>query len=560
VTVNGGNTAPTANAGPDQTISLPTNSVSLSGTGSDDGLPVGSTLTYVWSKVSGPGTVTFANANTHATSATFSTNGTYVLRLTVSDSSLTGTDDVTIVVNRAPIVSAGVNQSVDLPTNSVSLAGTVTDDGLPTGAAVTSTWSKFNGPGTVTFANAASPTTTATFSTAGIYTLELAASDTLATTKASVTITVNAANQAPSVNAGADQTISLPANSVSLIGMGNDDGKPVGAVLAYSWTKVSGPVAGTVTFSAANAKDTNATFSAGGVYTLRLTVSDTLLSGNDDVVITVNSAPVVNAGLDQIITLPIASTTLTGTYADDNLPTPVALSHQWTVISGPGSVTFSDPTSLMTSATFGQGGSYALRLTTSDSLVSGSDDITVIVNTAPSANAGLDQLISLPNTTVALAGAGSDPDLLPTNAPLTYSWTKFSGPVGSNVTFSAANAQNTNATFSAPGLYRLLLTVFDGAATGSDEIIVIVNTAPTVNAGADHAINFNQTATLNGSGSDPDGFPTGAALGYAWSQVSGPVNSNVTFGTPNLAATSATFSASGVYTLRLSVRHRRDRL
>ncbi len=550
ITVNGGNTAPTANAGADQTISLPTNLVNLSGTGSDDGLPSGSALTYVWSQITGPGTVTFGNANTAATSASFSTNGTYVLRLTVSDSSLTGTDDVTIVVNRAPIVNAGANQTIELPTNSVALAGSITDDGLPAGAAVTSTWTKLSGPGTVTFANAASATTTATFSTAGIYVLQLAASDTLATGSASVTITINASNQAPSVNAGLDQTISLPTNQVALAGSATDDGKPVGAALAYAWTKVSGP--GTVSFSNGGSATTNATFSAGGVYILRLTVSDTLLSGSDDVAITVNSAPVVNAGADQIITLPVASATLTGTFTDDNLPTPVAYSHQWSMISGPGAVTFSNPTSLTTDATFGQGGVYVLKLTTSDSLVSGSDEITVIVNTAPSANAGPDQLISLPNATVALAGTGADPDSLPTNGPLTYAWTKVSGP--GNVSFSnggsAANAANTNATFSAAGAYTLRLTVSDSAATGCDDVIVIVNAAPVVNAGADQAINFNQTATLNGSASD-DGFPTGAALSYAWSKLTGP--GNVTFGTPTLAASSATFSASGVYTLRLSV-------
>ena len=48
-----------------------------------------------WSSVSGPGTVTFANANVLSTTATFSAAGTYVLRLTASDSLLTSTDDVT---------------------------------------------------------------------------------------------------------------------------------------------------------------------------------------------------------------------------------------------------------------------------------------------------------------------------------------------------------------------------------------------------------------------------------------------------------------------------------
>jgi hypothetical protein len=50
---------PAVNAGPDQTITLPSGAT-LAGTANDDGLPNG-TLTAIWSKVSGPGIVTFAN-------------------------------------------------------------------------------------------------------------------------------------------------------------------------------------------------------------------------------------------------------------------------------------------------------------------------------------------------------------------------------------------------------------------------------------------------------------------------------------------------------------------
>jgi PKD repeat protein len=94
------NQAPVVNAGADQSITLPF-TASLSGTATDDGLP-SATLTTTWSKVSGPGTVTFGNANSLTTTATFSTAGSYVLRLTATDGALTTTDDVTITVNAAP--------------------------------------------------------------------------------------------------------------------------------------------------------------------------------------------------------------------------------------------------------------------------------------------------------------------------------------------------------------------------------------------------------------------------------------------------------------------------
>src|SRR6266700_1056980 len=95
------NQPPTVNAGPDQSITLPA-SATLSGTVTDDGLPnpPGAT-TVTWTKTSGPGTVTFGNANATSTSATFSAAGTYVLRLTASDSALSAFDEVQVTVATA---------------------------------------------------------------------------------------------------------------------------------------------------------------------------------------------------------------------------------------------------------------------------------------------------------------------------------------------------------------------------------------------------------------------------------------------------------------------------
>jgi CubicO group peptidase (beta-lactamase class C family) len=86
-------------AGEDQTIEWPTASVQLSGTATDDSST--STLTYTWSATSGPSGVTFANANAAATTVTFPSVGNYVLTLSVSDGSATGTDTVNVTVNPA---------------------------------------------------------------------------------------------------------------------------------------------------------------------------------------------------------------------------------------------------------------------------------------------------------------------------------------------------------------------------------------------------------------------------------------------------------------------------
>ena len=58
-----------------------------------------------------------------------------------------------------------------------TLNGSARDEGLPRGNSVTATWTQIGGTGTVTFANANLATTGASFSTAGVYEVELTATD-----------------------------------------------------------------------------------------------------------------------------------------------------------------------------------------------------------------------------------------------------------------------------------------------------------------------------------------------------------------------------------------------
>ncbi|KPK53598.1 MAG: hypothetical protein AMS22_07185 [Thiotrichales bacterium SG8_50] len=191
----------------------------------------------------------------------------------------------------------------------------MTDDGLPTPPALTTSWSQVSGPGTVTFGNAGAVDTTASFSVDGVYTLRLTANDGALSSSDDVVITVNPAppvNQAPVVNAGPDQTITLPGNA-TLDGTVTDDGLPTPPALTTTWSQVSGP--GTVTFGNPNAVDTTASFSAAGSYTLRLTANDGALSSSDDVVVTVEPAPPVN-------TAPVATDNTYTTNEDTPLTVP----------------------------------------------------------------------------------------------------------------------------------------------------------------------------------------------------------------------------------------------
>ncbi len=94
---NGVNQAPVVTAGSAFSVVPPANGT-LTGSVKDDGLPLNSVLTITWTKVSGPGGVTFANPHSPLTTAAFDVAGTYVLQLSAADSALTANATVTVTV------------------------------------------------------------------------------------------------------------------------------------------------------------------------------------------------------------------------------------------------------------------------------------------------------------------------------------------------------------------------------------------------------------------------------------------------------------------------------
>jgi len=95
-----GNRAPYVDAGDDRQITLPANSVGLEGSVIDDGLgePNGY-LAMTWSKVSGPGQVTFEpNAFVEDVTARFDRVGEYTLMLSATDGELDANDTVGVTL------------------------------------------------------------------------------------------------------------------------------------------------------------------------------------------------------------------------------------------------------------------------------------------------------------------------------------------------------------------------------------------------------------------------------------------------------------------------------
>jgi gliding motility-associated-like protein len=549
VAVTAANQSPTANAGSDINLTLPTNSTNIVGSGSD---PDGSISTYAWTVRSGPNAPTVANASSATVSISNLIAGTYVLRLTVADNSAaTAFDDVQIVVNPAivniaPVANAGGDKIVNLPTNSTSLAGTGSSD--PDGSISSYSWTQTSGAAAI-LTNANTPTVLINNLVAGVYKFTLTVTDNTGATDTDVaTITVEAVNQSPNANAGADASITLPTSTAVLSGSGSD---PDGSIASYLWEKASGPTSGTL----ANESTPTLTLSGlvAGTYVFSLTVTDDKgFSDSDEVTLVVNDLPVnnpptANAGPNKSISLPTSSSILNGSGSDID---GTIASYAWILVTGPVCTLANQNTKDLSLSNL-QAGSYIFRLTVKDNLgAEGSDEMALTVqaqavNQSPVANAGVDIALTLPSNSTNLIGSGNDPD----GSIATYAWTKVSGPAA---TLGGQNTSTLNLTGLVAGTYSFRLTVTDDkGSTGSDLVAVIVsqtNQPPVANAGADITIDLPTNDTLiNGSGTDGDG----TIITYAWRQVSGPSVASL-FGL-NLPTLTVSNLLEGTYTFSITV-------
>ncbi|MFL5787495.1 MAG: PKD domain-containing protein [Flavisolibacter sp.] len=517
---------PVANAGANQTITLPTNSVTLKGSATDSGATI---TAYQWSLVSGPSTsITFGSAGAAQTTVNGLVAGTYIFQLKVTDNlNATATSNTQVTVNPAPInkppvVSAGNDQTITLPTNSVTVTGTASD---ADGSIASTTWSQLSGPSTAAITSPAQLKTTITGLNQGVYKFQLLAKDNAgATTTASVQVTVNAATvtSKPVANAGTDQTITLPVNSVTLKGSATDSG---GTINSYLWTQVSGPSQGA--FGTATAASTTVSGLIQGIYKFQLKVGDNMgNSATASVQVTVNAAPqpVTSPGSaihieaesfvasNSIMTQPTLDAggglnvggTSAGSWTDYTVSIPSTGSYEFSVriaTPNPGSqiqLRKSDGTvlaSLTIPAT--NGWQDWTTINTNASLTAGTQTLRVytvsgawnfnwfeltsgtVSTSHPVANAGSDKTITLPTNSVTLSGSGSD-----TGGSITsYLWSQISGP--SNASITNPNAASTLVSSLVQGTYQFQLKVTDNlGATATSTVNVIVNAAITVSSGA----------------------------------------------------------------------------
>jgi parallel beta-helix repeat protein len=544
------NILPVAYAGTDQIITLPANSVLLNGNGTESN---GNIVSLSWATIGGPNLPTIVNAGNAFTNVTGLIQGVYFFELKVTDSNnKSGRDTMRVTVNaitnNPPIAYAGNDQVITLPTNIVSLSGSGVD---ASGTITNYLWTKIGGPLGSNIVNPSSPITDVSGLVQGTYQFELKITDNNAAVgKDTMIVQVNAAaNIAPTSNAGADQTITLPTNNALLSGSGND---PNGTIASYLWTKISGPSSGTIANS--TLPSATATGLVQGAYAIELKVTDNSgATGRDTVIVTVNPAanipPVANAGMDQGITLPINSTTLTGkgSDADGSIS-----SYSWTKISGPSSGVITNATSAYSTVTGLVQGIYQFELKVTDNVgATGRDTMQLTVNPAPNippvAFAGSDKVITLPTNIVSLSGTGTDVG----GYISSYLWTKVSGPASSSIVNAASPITDVAAL--TQGVYQFELKVTDNnGAIGKDTMQIIVNAAPNIapvaNAGSDIILKLPVNyANLSGAGTDADG----TISSYMWSKVSGP--SAGTIANTSSAVTSVSGLVQGIYQFELKV-------
>ncbi|MFT4022416.1 MAG: PKD domain-containing protein [Flavihumibacter sp.] len=555
---------PTANAGPDVTITLPGNNTTLNGSGSFD--PDGTITAYLWTQVSGPRTANILNPASATTVVnTMTWQGVYVFDLMVTDNSgATGHDQVQVTVlpapNLPPVANAGPNQSITLPSSTVNLSGNGTD---PNSDPLTFAWTQVAGPQTATIQSPnAAATTVSSLSVAGTYTFRLRVTDNHGSySDDEVNIAVQAKpNERPHANAGANQQITLPVSQVTVSGSGSTDDA---GISTYAWKQTAGPV--TAHIANAGAVTTGISgLTTAGTYRFQLKVTDAgNLSDSAVVVITVlpaaNTAPSVHAGANQSITLPVSSITLTGTASDAEGDSFTLL---WTQVSGPATAGIASAQALTTNVTGLQvAGTYVFQLKATDSKnASATSQVTVTVapasagNLPPVANAGSDITLVRPQSTTTLDGSLSyDPE----NRITGYNWTKISSPVGVRMYDTWKNKATVEG-LTALGVYSFVLRVTDNVGqTSYDTVRVTVvdantppNQPPVSDAGSDASITLPLSSyTLRGTNShDPDGVINS----FSWRQVSGPAAASL--GTPQSSSCFVNgLTQAGVYVFELTV-------
>jgi Putative Ig domain/PKD domain len=470
VTISTIDTAPVANAGPNQAVAAP-GLVQLDGSASTDA--DGDPLTYRWSLLTVPaGSVAVLN-NPAAVRPTFTADvaGTYIAQLIVNDGTFDSVPStVTITVgpgNTPPVAVAGPNQAVKAGATVVlNGSGSHDVDGDP----LTFSWSLVTRPAGSIATLTGATTVSASFvaDKVGQYVAQLIVNDGKVNSVPS-TVTISSNETPPVANAGPNQVVNVGA-LVQLDGSGSTDvdGDP----LTYRWSLTSRPTGSAAALNNAAAVKPTFTADIAGTYIAQLIVNDGFVdSAPATVTITSNQPlqPTANAGPNQTVARG-ALVTLSGSGTD---PQGLPLTFQWSLTSRPVGSTAALSSTTIANPTFVADlpGTYLAQLIVNNGTLSSVPSTVTIktTNTQPVANAGQSRFVAT-TSTVTLDGTGSsDAD----NDPLTYSWSFLSRPAGSAAVLAGSTTPTPTFTADVAGTYVVQLIVNDGFVDSNPSTVTI---------------------------------------------------------------------------------------
>jgi hypothetical protein len=398
---NSGNRPPVVGTGPAQqhVASLFPFSVSLSGSGRDDGLPLEpGKLSFKWRQISGPPGVFFADSTRTNTTASLPGIGHYVLRLTASDGEFEAGADLSVTIERSLADTSFVEERSSWK---------YLDDGSNQGTA----WRMpgFNdagwksGPGPLGYGRGHIVTAVNGGPTNARF----------VTTYFRRTFTVSNASAVRGLRARLmrDDGAVVYINGAEVL----RSNMPQGPIdfQTYALNIVGGADESTY-FSS----DIDPTVLVGGVNLIAVEVHQVNASSSDVAfdlelvgeTLPANLPPLVSAGPDQVIDFPEPAF-LSGAVSDDGLPVPPGLlTIAWAKISGPGEVAF-DPAFAPTAvATFSLPGEYTLQLAAFDGESSRTSTVQVRVRETAYAEWLLRHFTASELADPGIGGEGADPD------------------------------------------------------------------------------------------------------------------------------------------------------
>ncbi|KAG7312210.1 hypothetical protein JYU34_001679 [Plutella xylostella] len=468
-------------------VQLPDNEVTLDAFTIPDEKATQSHYNYVWTLVDQPKGGFTGNMKQNGASVTLTdlTEGQYQFKVTVNGTGAYGEGfgNVTVAprqrTNTPPLVLITPRaQSVKLPNSMAVLDGGASKDD---DAIISWHWEVKAGPIGYQPPLQDGPTLVLNdLKQPGNYTFQLTVEDSdhvKNSTTANITV-LNPTDYPPEANAGQDVIIYLPNNKLTLNGsLSTDDHE----IVQWEWTKAAQDENKAVDMQNTHSPYLQLSNLSEGMYTFVLKVTDSSgQSSTAEVHVFVkpptNTPPVANAGSDLFISLPETWVTLNGSSSHDDHR---IVAYTWHCVDGPTNSTIVGYNESVANATGLTKGQYVFSLTVlDDNGNSATDNVTVTVtqnkNSPPKANAGGDQVLSLPLPVLSLNGSASRDDF----RIVSWRWARAaSGLAAGTVVLNTDTQPVLMLTNIEPGRYVFELTVTDDQGE-SDRDTVSVQIKP----------------------------------------------------------------------------------